>query len=776
MARVIKTKYEFEGRFYEKYIVLEGEDVRPWDDDQKFSVVGKKQSRIDGHARVTGAAKFTHDIDMPGLLYGKILRCPYPHARIKRLATNKAEAMAGVYAVLSHLNTPQIPWRAGQTYLFDPVLRYAGEEVACVIADNEAVCNDALAFIEIEYERLPFVTDPLAAMGAGAPAVQPGGNVLMGEPETYERGNLDQGFSEADAVVEGEFQTQTALHNCLETHGSVALWEGDRLTLWDSTQYIHGVRDQVAQALELSQNQVRVIKQYMGGGFGSKNEAGKYSVMAALAARQTGRPVKILLDRGEENLAAGNRPASIQTMKLAAKQDGTLTAIYHKSIIALGAYALWIASPSGPTRRMYRCPNVKTEDYGVLTNSGPFLAFRAPGYVEGTFVLESMLDELAKKLNMDPLALRLNNYAETDPITDQSYTTKGLRQAYQRGAELIGWQDRGTLRQTRSTSTKKIGFGMASQVWGGGGGPPAYALLKINPDGTTVVITGTQDIGTGTKTVLAQIAAETLGFPLSAVDVRLGDTQLGVYAPLSAGSMTLPSVGPAVRAAAEDARNRLLDVASQILETPAEKLTVENGEVKDVQTSKRTPIPKILGQLGSYMIVGHGARGPNPENKNVNTFGAQYALVEVDTETGQICIQKIIAVHESGRVMNPLTAHSQLIGGIIQGLGFALTEQRWLDQRAGLVVNADLDHYKIPTSEDVPEIVAEMIDLPDEEVNSIGAKGLGEPPIIPLPAAVANAVADALGRRIYRLPLTPDYVLMQLQKNTKDKGRNGRHK
>ena len=769
MARVIKTKYEFEGRFYEKYVVVEGDDVRPWDKDHKFSVVGKRQSRVDGIERVSGTAKFTHDIDTSGLLCGKILRCPHPHARIKRIETQKAEKSAGVYAVLTHLNTPQISWRAGQTYLFDPVLRYAGEEVACVIAENEAVCIDALALIEIEYETLPFVIDPVEAMQIGAPEVQPGGNLLTGGPEIYERGEIDRGFSEADAVVEGEFQTPTALHNCMETHGSAAMWEGDSLILWDSTQNIHGVRDQVAQALGLTQNQVRVIKQYMGGGFGSKNEAGKYSVMAALAAKQTGRPVKILLDRWEENLAAGNRPASIQTLKIGAKKDGTLTAIYHKSIVALGAYAQWIASPSGPTRRMYRCSNVKTEEYGVFTNSGPFLAFRAPGYVEGTYALESMIDELARKLNLDPLDLRLKNYAETDPITGQPYTTKGLRQAYHRGAELIGWQNRERIKQDRTTPHKKTGFGLASQVWGGGGGPPAYALIKLNSDGTAVVITGTQDIGTGSKTVLAQIAAETLGFPVSAVDVRLGDTQLGVYAPLSAGSMTLPSVGPAVRAAAENVRDRLLEVASQILETPAERLTIENGDVKDVQSSKLTPISKILRKLGSYMIIGHGARGPNPENKNVNTFGAQYAAVEVDIETGQIRVIKIVAVHDSGRVINPMTAHSQLIGGIIQGLGFALTEQRRLDPHLGLVVNADLDNYKIPTSEDIPEIVAEMIDLPDAEVNSIGAKGLGEPPIIPLPAAVANAVADALGQRLYELPLTPDYVLMQLQQNSGDR-------
>ena len=310
----------------------------------------------------------------------------------------------------------------------------------------------------------------------------------------------------------------------------------------------------------------------------------------------------------------------------------------------------------------------------------------------------------------------------------------------------------------------------ASQVWSGGGGPPAYALVKINPDGTAVVITGTQDIGTGSKTILAQIAAETLDFPMSAVAVQLGDTQLGLYAPLSAGSMTLPSVGPAVRAAAEDARQRLLEVGSQILEVPVSQLTLEGGEFLDVKTGTRTTIDSVLKKLGSFMIVGRGARGPNPEEKNVNSFGVQFARVRVDTTTGRVGVDKIVAVHEAGRVINPMTIHSQLIGGIIMGLGFALTEERWVDPKEGWVLNANLDQYKLMTSQDVPEIVAEMINMPDDQVNNIGAKGCGEPPIIPVAGAVANAVADALGKRIYDLPFSPDRVLMSLNTVAKDKG------
>jgi xanthine dehydrogenase YagR molybdenum-binding subunit len=274
-----------------------------------------------------------------------------------------------------------------------------------------------------------------------------------------------------------------------------------------------------------------------------------------------------------------------------------------------------------------------------------------------------------------------------------------------------------------------------------------------------VVLTGTQDIGTGSRTTLTQIAAETLGFPMDAVDMRIGDTQTGVYSPLSAGSMTLPSMGPAVRAAAEDARNQIIDVGSQILELPADRLDIENGSLVDKHTGKQFTIRDIFGDLGNFMIIGRGARGPNPKDKNVNTFGVQFAQVEVDVDTGQVAVRKIVAVHESGRVINPMTIHSQLVGGIIQGLGFALTEKRWVDPHTGVVINANLDHYKLPTCEDVPEIIAEMVDLPDPDANTIGSKGVGEPPMIPTAAAIANAVADALETRIYEIPFTPDRVI-----------------
>jgi len=758
MPKVIKVKSEFEGHLYEEAIVAEGEGLFAWEAGRELKFVGQGKARIDGRERVTGQARFTSDIHLPGMLYGKVLRSPLPHGRIKAIETQKAEGLPGVRAVLTYQNIPPLPFFGGQTYILDSTVRYAGDEVACVIAEEEETCADAMEKIAVEYDPLPFVLDAEEALRPDAPRLHPGGNLWRGGPDLYERGSLETGFKEAEVIVEEVFKTQTALHNCLETHGSVALWEGDRLTLWDSTQHIFGVRSQAAALLNLPLDKVRVIKKYMGGGFGSKNFMGKYSILAALGAQRTGRPVKILLDRQEENLAAGNRPASTQYLKVGARKDGTLTALHLRAYTAAGAYALGAPAVGGPARQLYACPHVRTEQYLVFTNTGPLSAFRGPGYVEGTFALESVMDELAEKLGMDPISIRLKNYTDLNQTTGKPYSTKGLREAYTAGAQKIRWEDR----PLEGQGNKRRGRGIASQIWGGSGGPPAYALVKINPDGTVTVISGTQDLGTGTKTVLAQIAAEELGLEMERISVELGDTQMAPYAPISAGSMTLPSVGPAVRVAAHDARGQLLDVAAQVLEVPRESLDIQEGFLRSPALQKPAAIQDILSKVRNFMIIGRGARQPNPEKANVNTFGAQFVELEVDTDTGEVTIDKVVAVHDSGRVINPLTLSSQITGGVLQGLGFALVERRFVDRRAGSVVNGNLEDYKIPTCLDVPALEQEMVDRPDLQANNLGSKGVGEPPIIPTAAAVANALADALKVRIKELPITREKVLEAL--------------
>lgn len=760
MDKVIKTKKEFEGHWFEEYVVVEGEGLSAWEPGAELKFVGHRERRIDGAERVTGRASFTSDIHLPGMLYGKIFRSSLPHARIKKIETRGAEEFPGVRAVLSYKNIPKIPFYGGQSYIFDETVRYVGDEIACVIADDEEICEDGLERIEVDYEVLPFVIDPEEALKPEAPKVQPEGNLFRGAPDIYERGSIEEGFGETDIIVEDFFKTQTTLHNAMEPHGSVAFWKDDRLVIWDSTQHIFGVRETIAELLRLPLDKVRVIKKYMGGGFGSKNRVGKYTFLAALSSRMTGRPVKIMLDRHEENLATGNRPSSTQYLKIGAKKDGTLTAIHLRVISGAGAYTVWPAAVGGPARQLYTCPNVKTEQYTVFTHTGPMSAFRAPGYVEGAFALESMMDELAKRLGMDPLDLRLKNYTEHDQVTGRPYSTKGLRDAYERGADKIRWRGR---HQDRKPP-KLRGLGMASQIWSGNGGPPAYALVKINPDGTATVLSGTQDIGTGTKTVLAQIAAEELGFSIEKISVEIGDTQLGPYAPISAGSMTLASVGPAVRMAAHDAREHLLDIASQVFEIPRESLSVQESLFMSPALKEPIAVEALLSKLGNFMIIGRGSRSPNPEEVNVNTFGAQFAEVEVDIETGEVKVMKIFAIHDSGRVINPLTISSQIEGGVIQGMGFGLVEQRVIDRATGAVVNGDLENYKISTCLDISEIIHEMIDRPDPYANNLGSKGVGEPPIIPTAPAIANAVADAIGVRIKDLPITREKIFRALRR------------
>ena len=493
----------------------------------------------------------------------------------------------------------------------------------------------------------------------------------------------------------------------------------------------------------------------MGGGFGSKGGAGKYTIVASIFARQLGTPVRCFLTRDEENLAAGNRSATYQTVKIAAKGK-RIHAIEHLSWSNSGQ-GRWVADPTGPTNGLYDIPHVRTRSYKVVTSLGALSSFRAPGYVEGTFALDQAIDELADRIGEDPLALRRRHAARrSDPVTGMRYSLKRLLACYDVGAKEIGWQHRRPEGSRGSAPHRRRGYGMASQLWGGSGMPPAYATVHLNPDGTAVLRCGTQDIGTGTRTVLAQLVAEELGVEIGDVRVELGDTN-SQYAPISAGSLTVSSVGPAVRLAAKDARVQLLEAAAGILEVSATELRLERGAI--VSKGGRTQIGEVLGQIENYTVIGKGSRFPNPEGVSLKTFGAHFAQVEVDVRTGEVFVEHVVAVHDIGRVINPLTAASQVEGGVIQGLGFVLSEERVVDRPTGRVLNGNLEGYKVPTIRDVPKITVRFIDDPDTKANNIGAKGLGEPPIIPLPAAVANAVANAIGVRIRTAPITRQRVL-----------------
>lgn len=763
MPRIVKQRIEFEGRVEEREIVIEGEDLPVWPASASFSVVGTPTPRVDGLDRVRGIARYTADLFPSGVVHGAVLRSPHAHARIRRLHTSRAERVPGVRLVLSSMTAPRIPWYNGMSWLFDPELRFAGDEVAVVFADTPEAARDALDLVEVEYEVLPHVLDPEEALRPEAVQVHPTGNVLGGGPERYLRGDVERGLAEAAVTVELRVETPDVLHHSMETHGSVVEWRGDALIIWDSTQHIFGVRRQVASALGIPLDRVRVLSPYMGGGFGSKNNAGKYTVIAALASRQLGRPARLVYTRAEESQAAGKRPRSVQRIRLGATGDGTLVAIDYWGVSSVGAYRPIGTPLAGPAQELYRCPHVRTEVWTVFTHTTPASAFRAPGFVEGTFALECAMDALSDRFGIDPLELRLRNYAEEDQVLMRPYSSKYLRQAYEAVARESGWSRRHpTPPAAVRGGPKRRGLGMATQIWGGSGSPPAYAEVRLNPDGTAEVRIGTQDIGTGTRTALTQIAAEILTLPLDRVTVLLGDTDFP-YSPLSAGSQTIASCGPAVRMAAEEARRHLIDAAASLLEVSPEDVRLEGGYLFVAGVpDRRISVAELTGRMGNFTVTGRGFRGANPDGVTIRTFGAQVAEVEVDPETGEVTVLRVTACHDVGRVINPLQYRSQIEGGIIQGLGMALREEHRVDPDTGAPLDLGFDTYAVPRLSGIPEIRALAVGLPDPVANNLGVKGVGEPPIIPTPAAIANAVANAIGVRITSLPITPETVLRAL--------------
>jgi xanthine dehydrogenase YagR molybdenum-binding subunit len=719
-----------------------GKEIPP-PDGEDFKLIGQPTPRIDGALVVTGRAKYTHDIQLKGMLIGKILRSPHAAAEIVSLDLSRANSLPGVKAVLK-LNEGRVT--------------YEGAQVAAVAAVDEKTAEEALGLISVEYRPLPYVVTPEKAMAEGAPQVLGSANVE--KINEYTRGNIDQGFAEADLTLERTYRTAVEIHHPTETHGSVAKWDEDELTVWDSTQAIFNVRDGLARALGIPASKVRVIKMYMGGGFGSKLSLNEHTVVAARLAKETGRPVRITLSRKDNSLCVGNRPSTLITIKGGVKKDGTLTALYLKNTTC-GGVARGDES-SEPLIDIYKCPHVKVEEFTVFTNTGGSRATRAPGHVQGTFAFEGFLEELAAELGLDPLELRKKNYtASNEGGTGIVYSSKGLDKCYDLGSEKIGWGRRNKI-PGDGRGSKRRGLGMASQIWWGAGVPGTLADIKLHRDGSVEAVSGTQDLGCGTRTYMATITAETLGLEPQDITVKIGDT-LYPWAPISGGSLTAPSVGPAVRDAALKAAERLKEMASKKLNVSAGDIVLAGKKLYDKNNPTSAIAFKDLVRELRRETVFHGERGDLPAGFAYNTFGAHFAEVEVDLDTGNIRVIKHVAVHEVGRVLNRLTAESQVVGGVTQGISTALFEERLIDENTGKMVNPNWQNYKIATALDMPEIVPIFVDLVDPRINNLGNKGLGEPPRIPSSAAVANAVFNAVGVHLREIPMTPDKVLAALR-------------
>ena len=749
---------------------------RPW---KETKVVGKPLPRVDAYERVSGSAVYPSDVSLPDMLYGAILRCPHAHARVKSVDTSEAEKMPGIRAVITGKTAEaQIDWPFSQNVkakLFDSRCRFEGEEVAAVAAETPYQAQDALKAIKVDYEVLPFVVDERKSLEAGAPAVHDGGN-RVSPTQSYERGDVEKGFAEADVVLEETYRTESEIHTPMEVHGCVAKWDRDRLTVWESTQGVYPVQARVAEVLGLPLSGVRVIGHYMGGGFGSKLQPGKYTIIAALLAKKTARPVKFFLTREETYLCVGNRPPSNMRLKAGVKKDGALTALDFNVIGTGGAYpAGGVSSVDWLVKDLYLCPNVRSRMTDVYINAGPARPFRAPGHPQGAWALEQMMDALAEAIHMDPVQFRLKNIPSYSQAREGKppYTTTGLKRCLEEGAKAFGWEEarrRGLGSRENGHIIK--GVGMASGLWvAGGGGGPSTVIVKLLSDGSANLNMGASDIGTGTKTVMAMVVSEELGIPLTKIHIEYADTGTTQYATASGGSKTVPTESPAVRAAALHVRQQLFEIAARELKVAPSDLILSGGEVvSQSDPSKKVRVTQISELRRRGVIVGVGLRGPNPVNKVVTPFVAQFCEVEVDTKTGEVKVLRFLSSNDSGRVMNRLTYDNTVFGGITMGIGLGLTEARVLDgNRTGKIVNKNWHDYKVPTALDVPaDMISVPVEMEDAEANTTGAKGLGEPVTIPTAPAIANAVYHATGVRVTTTPINPLQLCELLAKRRKE--------
>jgi CO/xanthine dehydrogenase Mo-binding subunit len=749
VKQIRKGTVVYEGFEFSITAVFDEEDewLPAWDADAELSVVGNPAPRIDGAKRVSGAARYTVDIQLPRMLHAAVLRSPVANGTVEAIDLDAARSAPGVRAVIGpdeQIGTGPSPLTGAPEWV--------GAPIAVVAAETYDQARAALALLAPTIDALPFEVDLEAGLRSQRFTDEPVESV-RGEPGSYETG---------DVKVELEVVTQFHIQNPLEPHAAVADWQDDELTVWSSTQGMFAVRQELAARFGLPTSRVRVIAEFIGGGFGSKIDAGTEGILAAEISRRTRRPCSLVFSRHEEMLAGGHRASTRQTIRLAAREDGTLVASECDALIGMGSRGAGLMPMvHAPAMSAYRSENAHAMRFPVKLNLRPVNAFRAPGFVEGTTGYEQAIDELAAALKLDPLELRRRAHSDRDQNADKPYSAKSLLACYERAADLSAWHERDRLRDEARGDGLLRGLGCASQLWFGSS-QPCSATVSIGADGIVTVVTGVQDIGTGAHTVAQIVAAEELGLPLDRVRVVAGDTRPNVHGPTSGGSITTASITPAVRAAAASARRSLLDLAGQTYEISPEDLLLRDGRIQSRDHALDAAYTELTNGLGNMTVDGAGARTLSSEEYSIQTWGCQIAQVAVDPGLGRVLVERVWAVHDVGRIINPLTASSQAEGGILQGVGYALMEERVIDPTTGAPTNATLDDYKMPTIADTPSIVVEFINIPDTIAGNTGAKGLGEPPIIPTAAAIANAFAHATGRRCRELPLTPARVLEAL--------------
>jgi len=708
-----------------------------WPEAGKRSLIGKRIARLDGPAKSSGRAKYTYDVNRPGLLHGKMVVSPHAHAKIVSLDTSAAEKMPGVKAI-------QVMIEPGKE------VQWEGQEILAIAAETEQQARDAARAVKIQFEKLPHFVSDAPPEKAGSRAIPLAEQVV---------GNPDQGFREAEVTSEGTYGCSVITHCCLEAHGQVAEWEGDNLRYWASTQNVSGISGEIAEGLKASgvnipASNVQILTPVMGGGFGSKFGADTWGVTCARLAKKAGRPVKMMLERDHELMAAGARPSIYAKVRLGAKKDGTITAWWSESWGTGG-----IGTGGGTPNLPYvftRIANRRSRHTRVETNIGPARAWRAPNHPQMCLITMSALEDLAAALQMDPLDLFLKNLPLVVPERAETY-----RQELLKGAELMEWKKKWHPRGDATPGPIKRGLGLSIHTWGGGG-HPSNCTCTIRADGSVEVTLGSQDLGTGTRTVIAIVAAETLGLPVSAVKVNIGDSK---YPPsgASGGSTTVGGVSASTRRAATNALNELLAKVAPALATPPDKLEATCGTIRVIDDpTKAIAWHQACAKLGATPITATGQRAPRGPDELISSGvgGMQMAEVAVDIETGIVKMEKFVAVQDCGLIINLKTATSQVYGAMIMGVGYALYEEKLMDEMTGRCLNPDMEFYKLAGIGDVGEFTVHMMTGPGYDER--GVIGLGEPPVVSPGAAISNAVANAIGVRVPTLPLTPDKVLAAL--------------
>ncbi len=761
--------------------------------DAALKIVGQSVTRVDAHAKITGGAEFSGDrLGDEQLLWGKTLRSPYAHAEILRIDTTKAEALPGVHAVITYRDAPEIPFEAGEdpvasVLLLNRIMRHAGDEAAAVAAESEDIAEEALRLIEIDYRPLPFVLNELDALKADAPSVRGGGNLAGAEPIEFARGDIARGMKEADLVVEQTYRTQATSPLALEPRYSVASWQGDRLTVWKASRNVHGDRDKLARIFQLPHEHVRVVAAYLGGGFGSKDET-RLGHLTALLARKAGRPVRMGYTR-EEELGCGKwRHATTTTIRMGLKRDGAITAIDTTSALNTGPYApgYGVASRLGHgLTYLYRCANARFFGKVAYTHSPVAGSYRGLGAPQAHFALESCADEVAEKLGIDPLEYRLRQCVGIEGQPGTRVTPSGelipsqpieggvpfssnlLRRCLETGAKRIGWKPRPDGPRRQRINGKYRGIGLAACIYKTGQSQSS-AIVKLKPDGSAELLMSITEIGQGAWTVLRQIAAETLGIGFDKVHATFADTAITPFAHSTSGSTTTFTSGLAAEQAAGVAKQRLLDAAAKLLEADPSNLTWRDDFIAVTDAPEiRIPLAHVIRRQPDQVVAGEAKLRAGSKTHIINSFAAHFAEVEVDPDCGTVRILRYVAAHDSGRIVHPEAARGQIVGGVVQGIGYALMEDIPMDPDTGMPLTLNLDSFKIPNLQDLPRIEAILIEEPDP-LGPYGAKALGEPPLVPVAAAIANAINDATGVRIRELPITAEKVMRGLQAQSRE--------